>query len=130
MCNRRREGRRVVIVQPEQSPTPVPQRRSIPLDWSGASSLPVLAANQLLVQLDIQNDGHLAELILTIGHASPPPITGTPEEQAEKAKEVKSVAVTPLARVSLASGRLDEWIDLLVNTRKQMQAMRAEGEKS
>lgn len=97
------------------------------LDWSDTPSLPVLAANQLLVQVDsvgAQPDS----FILTIGYASGPPVTGTPEEQAEQLRAYQSVHVAPITRISVTRARMIEWLGVLQETVGKVEAVRAQDE--
>ena len=88
---------------------------AIPLTWGDISKVPVLAANQLAVQVDAL--GTKPDLvILTIGHASAPVLTGTDEQKRAAAELIHRVEVQPLARISLSVGRLKEWAALLQTT--------------
>ena len=85
---------------------------NVPLDWSSTTSLPVLAANQLLIQVDVIG-GRPDSVILTIGHANMPPVAGTPDEQRRELQKLRAVPVQAVARVSITRARLDEWVDAL-----------------
>jgi hypothetical protein len=98
-----------VTVQPE--PRPV-SNVELPLDWSSVTDLPVLAANQLMIQVDVVG-GQPDSIVLVIGHASPPPMFGTPEELAATLAEAAPIPVRPIARVSMSRRRLVEWIAVL-----------------
>jgi len=89
---------------------------SIPLVWRGVELLQVMAANQLLVQVDMAGvDPDM--ILLTIGHASPPPVIGTVEEQAARLQEVNEVEIQPIVRLAISERRLSEWVTLLQQTR-------------
>jgi hypothetical protein len=57
--------------------------------------------------------GRLEELVLTIGHAAPPIVSGNPEEQRQQLAGISEVTVQPLARYAVTRQRLAELIDLL-----------------
>jgi hypothetical protein len=88
--------------------------------WDGLDALPVLASNQALMQIDAV--GATADsVLLTFGHASPPPIIGTPEEQASQMAEISEVAVRPLVRLSMSPRRLRELVSLLNRSLEQLE---------
>ena len=93
----------------------------MPLDWTGVALTPVLAANQLLVEVDVV-DGRPDNILISFGQASPPPIVGTPQEQADRLSNLGSVPVTPVARLSVTKGRLEEWVGILSGTLEQIKA--------
>jgi hypothetical protein len=84
----------------------------IPLIWGSGESLPVLATNQVLLQVDAAA-GQPDMVLLTFGHASPPPVSGTPEQQRERMAKISEVVVQPVVRLSLSPRRLKEVVDLL-----------------
>lgn len=87
----------------------------MPVIWSKLETLPVLAANQLLAQVDslgLEPD----MVLLTVGHVSPPVVVGSDEQQRAHYAEIKNVAVEPVVRLSISVGRLKEWSALLVQT--------------
>lgn len=109
----------VISTQPQEPPVDAFQ---LQLEWSGVDAAPVLTANQLLVQADAT--GAVPEnFLLTIGMASPPPVTGTPEEQREQLRDYQTVPVRPIARISVTPGRLREWVTLLQATVARLDEM-------
>jgi hypothetical protein len=84
----------------------------VPVIWEGADDLPVLAANQFVVQID-SPDGAAENLILTVGHIAPPVLLGSAEEQRAAAADIKAVSVRPLARFSLSRSRATALIRVL-----------------
>ena len=90
----------------------------IPLRWRNLESLPVLAANQTLVQVD-QAAGRPDLVLLVFGHVAPPAVIGTAEEQAAQMAELSEIAVQPLVRLSLSPQRLRELVQLLQQTVKR-----------
>lgn len=71
-----------------------------------------MASNQALLQVDAA--GLIPDLVLlTFGHASPPPAIGTPEEQAAQIAEHAAVSVQPLVRLSMSPRRLRELANLI-----------------
>lgn len=120
-----RDARRCTI---SSQPEPEDQDSlAIPLTWGDTSRVPVLAANQLAVQVDAL--GTKPDLvIITIGHASAPVLVGTDEQKREAAERIREVEVQPLARVSLSVGRLKQWAALLQTTADKLDEVpRGEG---
>ncbi len=85
-----------------------PQLPEVPISWVGFDELPILFANQLLVQ-----SAGPRELVITFGQLTPPPIVGTIEEQREQLEEIPFVPVRPLVRLSVTHDRLREFIQVL-----------------
>lgn len=84
-----------------------PQRRAIRLLWVDVEAKEIIFANQLLVQ-------HVgSEFVITFGQATPPPIVGTPEEQAEMLERVEFVPVKTVARLGLTAQRMTEFVQVL-----------------
>jgi hypothetical protein len=81
--------------------------RDIPLVWVGLDELPVLFANQFLIQ-------HWQDaFVVSVGQLVPPPVTGTPEEQAEEIDQISYVPVKPVARLGFTRERVRELIIFL-----------------
>ena len=108
-----------ISTQPQDPP---PDALQLPVEWTGVDAAPVLTANQLLVQADAPA-GVPESFLLTIGMASPPPVTGTPEQQLEALRNYSAVPVRPIARISLTPGRLREWAALLQATVARLDEM-------
>jgi hypothetical protein len=83
--------------------------------WQGTEAVPTVVANQLLVQVEFAGDEPDA-VLLTVGHASPPVITGSPEEQSRQIQGIEEIAIRPIIRISLTKRRLREWSTLLQDT--------------
>lgn len=83
----------------------------IPLVWLGTEDVPILSVNQFIGQV-----GWSGEVFLTFGQMTPPPLLGTPEQQAEQASQVAYVPVTPVARFSLTREYLVQVIDAMQQT--------------
>jgi hypothetical protein len=66
-----------------------------------------MPANQFL----IQSDGH--DFYLTAGYVAPPPVIGTPEEQAAELGELDAIQVSVVARLMISRSRLRELRELL-----------------
>jgi hypothetical protein len=84
---------------------------AVPMVWVGLEDLPVLAANQILTQID---EDHI---YLTLGVAVPPALIG--EDAAERraqAEQLKYVAARPLTRVAISRRHLGQMIDVLQRT--------------
>ncbi len=86
----------------------------VPLVWVGAEETPIYFCNQFLAQVD----GN--EAFLMVGQMTPPPLMGSPEEIQEQAERITYVAVKAVARLGMASNRLDE----LINVLQQIQSIR------
>jgi hypothetical protein len=80
---------------------------TIPLSFVGAEDVPVLYANQFVVQF--MQDG----FILTVGQLTPPILLGTGEEKREKAKQLSLVPVKVVARLAIDRRRVEELVNLL-----------------
>jgi hypothetical protein len=97
----------------------------VPVTWGDVEALPVLAANQLAVQVD--SLGTRPDLVvLTVGHVVPPIISGPEEQRLAQVEQITEVVVQPLARFSLSPGRLREWADLLRTTADRFEEMQRE----
>lgn len=80
-----------------------PDSIEVPIVWVGVEQLPVVFANQFVVQVD------RGEVFLTIGQMVPPPIIGaTEEERRAQAENIEHVQVKPVARLVLTPSRLHE----------------------
>jgi hypothetical protein len=90
---------------------------------------PVLAANQLAVQVDTLGTTP-DQVVLAIGHASPPVLVGTEDEQRVALNRIGEVSVMPVARVSVSVGRLKEWAKLLTQTAEKLETYRQDGGQS
>jgi hypothetical protein len=86
---------------------PISAQVQAPLAWGDVANVPVLAANQFIVQVavDAQN---VAELILTVGHLAPPVLLGTPEQQQAAAAALTQLTVRPVARFSVPIAKAAE----------------------
>lgn len=100
-----------------------PDPKNVPLTWVGYDELPILFANQILIQ------HQPGEFILSFGQATAPPIVGTPEEQVAQAEQIEFVPVRPLIRLGLTPARLREFVATLqVALDRQEQAERDMGD--
>lgn len=86
--------------------------RHVPLVWENLDSVPVLLANQFIIQ-HFQD-----EFILTIGQTVPPPLLGDEQERAAQLRELEGVPVKPLARIAFTRARLTELIQALAGNRE------------
>src|SRR4051812_33505351 len=84
------------------------QPLELPLSWVGVDEVPVLFANQFLIQSVAPN-----EFVVSVGQLVGPALIGTPEQQAEQAQEISFVPVKPIARISLTRTRMVELIQVL-----------------
>jgi len=79
----------------------------VPLSWIGLDELPILFANQFIIQHQPN------EFIFTVGQMAPPALLGPPEVVAEQAREITHIPVKPLARIGMTRHRLAELIAVL-----------------
>ncbi|HYM63244.1 MAG TPA: hypothetical protein VES61_01060 [Gaiellaceae bacterium] len=75
----------------------------VPVVWVGVEEAPILYANAFISQFDLKEG-----FIITAGQMTPPPLTGTPEEILEKAKELSYVPVRVAARLALTHTQMIE----------------------
>lgn len=68
---------------------------SVPVVFVGVDELPILYANQFVVQLE-GND-----FILSAGQLTPPILLGSEDEQREQAKDITYVPVRIVARIAM-----------------------------
>lgn len=83
------------------------------LIWPEVENALVCRANQFLTQINNGVDGKPEDIILTLGHVTPPVILGTDEEQREMAAAIGAVSVKTLSRVSLSLGQAENLAKLL-----------------
>jgi hypothetical protein len=86
-----------------------------------------MAANQFVSQ--VTGTGAPDEIIITIGHVSPPVIIGSAEEQRQLAAAIQSLKIRPLLRVSLTRQRLGELADVIAAAAKQYDEAVGGGDK-
>jgi hypothetical protein len=82
------------------------------LRWEGVEDVPVSLTNQFIGQVGQQN-----EIVLTFGQVTIPALIGSPEQQAEQAREISRIPIKPLVRLTLTRTALDELIGILEQTR-------------
>lgn len=88
------------------------EQREVPLVWENVEGLPVLFANQFIIQ-------HLQdEFILTVGQMVPPPLLGDEQQRGAQLRELEGVPVKPLARIAFTRARLTELIQALAGNRE------------
>ena len=76
--------------------------------WTGTDQVAPLAANQFL----LQHAGD-EEIVLTVGHVTPPIFRGTTEERIAQARRTPTVPIHVLGRYSMTRARLVELRELL-----------------
>jgi flagellar motor switch/type III secretory pathway protein FliN len=84
-----------------------PEFMPLPLVYVGIDDVPILYANQFIVQH--QQD----EFIISVGQVSPPVLLGDEAEQREQAARLSYVPVRVVARLGLTRQRLAELITVL-----------------
>lgn len=82
-------------------------QRDVPVVWENVEGLPVLFANQFIVQ-HFQD-----EFILTVGQMVPPALLGDEEQREAQLRELEQVTVRPLARIAFTRARLIEFVQAL-----------------
>lgn len=78
------------------------------LEWSDATSLPIMRADQ--VSIMFMREG---EFILTLGQVSPPVLSGSESETQAQAEHLDRVAIRPLARLGLSRATVAEFASVL-----------------
>ncbi len=89
-------------------------RRDIPVAWVGVEELPLLFADQFVVQT------HEDTFILTIGQAVVPAFIGTREQRAQQLAQTAYVQVKPIARLAINPAKFDRLIEVLQEVRGQL----------
>lgn len=92
----------------------LPEPIQVEAQWVDIDQVPLLAANQMLAQVN------LGEVFLTFGQIAPPPFLGTPEQQKEQAQTFAEqgaiLPIRPVARVFMTAERLREMVEVLNDT--------------
>jgi hypothetical protein len=88
------------------------EQREIPLTWMNVEDVPVLFANQFIIQHNQD------EFILTIGQMVPPALLGDEQQRAAQLQEIERVPVKPLARIAFTRARLVELVQALEGNRE------------
>ncbi len=81
--------------------------------WPDIQSLPILRANQFIVQTSSDPNGGIDEFVLSIGYAAPPVILGTAEEQQVSIRALGAVEAKAIARVSISPAYMRALVNLL-----------------
>jgi hypothetical protein len=81
--------------------------RQVPLVWENLDGVPVLLANQFIVQ-HFQD-----EFIITVGQTVPPALSGDEQARTAQLQQVKQVTARPIARVAFTRARLIELVHQL-----------------
>jgi hypothetical protein len=81
--------------------------REVPVVWENLDSVPVLFANQFIIQ------HYQDEFILTVGQMVPPAILGDEEAREAQLEEIEQVSAKPLARIAFTRERLRELVNSL-----------------
>ena len=93
----------------------------LPVRWVETEKVPILMANQFLVQIDVASD-RPDQIVLAIGQVTSPPVLGTIEEKRTQLEELSQVPVQTLARYSVTPARLVELIKLLEGVQRAFDA--------
>lgn len=89
------------------------------LVWGDVDSLPVLAANQFIIQVAQETVQGSPTVLLTLGYVAPPVLLGTPEQQREAAAAVEQLTIRPVARFTVPAERMLELSQLVQNLPQQ-----------
>lgn len=82
-----------------------PQEVQLSLAWVGTEDMPIFHINQFLGQV-----GATGEVFLNFGQMTPPPLLGTPEQQAQQIQQIAFVPVKPIARLAITRDYLAQVI--------------------
>jgi len=94
----------------------------LPIIWTGLNDSPTVFANQMLLQLDAAADGAPDSVLLMFGHASQPPLLGTPEEVRRQAEALDHVDCKVVARIALGPKRVREFATVMLHVADQLEA--------
>jgi hypothetical protein len=84
-----------------------PTSFELPIVWGGGEDLPVIFANQFLLQV------HQGEVFLTVGTTLPPVLIGTPDQVRKTLEATPYVRVLATGRYALTRRKLEELISVL-----------------
>jgi len=90
--------------------------------WEGVDRVPVLAANQFLLQSVSAVGEPDSAVVLTVGYLAPPLLLGTPEEQRQAAAALDQVNVNPVARFSISTRKAAELAQVIQGFLQNMEA--------
>jgi hypothetical protein len=85
-----------------------PSSIQIALSWVGYDEVPVIYANQFLLQYQPENS-----FVMGVGQSTPPAMLGSPEELAEQARQIEFVPVRTLTRLALTEEKMKELVAVL-----------------
>ena len=74
-------------------------------------------------------DGSPEQILMAVGHAAPPVVLGSAEEQQSAMADLDMVPVKPLARFSLSRSRVAALIRVLDEVAQSFDVTKAEGER-
>ena len=102
-----------MIDEPEQPGVPAPEVTTVEIrkQWVGADTTPTLAVNDVHFGVGASPQ----EVVLTFGHAPPPPLLGSPDEQLAQAKALPYLPVHTLFRASFTADAFAEFRQNLAN---------------
>jgi len=86
-----------------------PQPFNVPFSWVGYDELPIVYANQFLIQYQ---PGESA-FVIGVGQSTLPPLIGEGEDLAEQISQIDFVAIRPLSRIALTEDKMRELIAVL-----------------
>jgi hypothetical protein len=89
-------------------PEQPPQQLELPLSWIGYEDVPILYANQVLVQFQAEG-----AFVIAVGQVTPPALIGTAEQVAAQAAQIEYIPVKTLGRFGLTRAKLQEVISIL-----------------
>jgi hypothetical protein len=101
-------------------PAEPPQQIDIPLAWVGYDEVPIVYANQFLIQFQPDQG-----FVMGVGQATAPPLIGPPEQVAEQVAEIEFVPVRTLTRVAFTESKLRELIAALEANLRNFDQIRA-----
>lgn len=96
-----------------------------PLAWGDIDRVPVLAANQFLMQIAVNaGQGDPSDVVLTVGYVPPPLLIGTPEEQQATLAALDHLNVRTVGRFSIPAGKAAELAEIIQDLLRRIEAGR------
>lgn len=87
---------------------------TVRVEWPVSLPAPV-SVNQVLAQLMPGSDGLPEEMVVTLGHASPPRMAGSPREVRQQLEAIAGIEIVPVAHFSLTRARASELAAILAD---------------
>jgi hypothetical protein len=85
-----------------------PDSIQLPLSWVGHDDVPIVYANQFLIQYQLEGS-----FVLGIGQATPPALIGDRAQIEAQVRDIEFIPVRPLSRIALTEDKVKELIAAL-----------------